>query len=199
VMESDRRVARAFFDWCKSSDALEYPTGFGSFRVSPRSFFQVNRFLVEKLVETAVGESSGDSALDLYAGVGLFAIPMARRFQSVTAVEGTGSATRDLEFNAGRAGAANVRVERARVEQFLAGIETAPEFVLADPPRSGLGRTVVAELLRLAPPRLTIVSCDPSTLARDLAALAGYSIERLTMIDLFPQTYHLETVAQLVK
>ena len=150
-------------------------------------------------METAVGELSGDSALDFYAGVGLFAIPMARQFQSVTAVEGGGSAARDLEFNAGRAGAANVRVERARVEQFLAQMETAPEFVLADPPRSGLGRSVVAELLRLAPPRLTIVSCDPSTLARDLAALAGYSIERLTMIDLFPQTYHLETVAQLVK
>jgi 23S rRNA (uracil1939-C5)-methyltransferase len=199
VMESDRPVARAFFDWCESSDVLEYPTGFGSFRVSPRSFFQVNRFLVEKLVETAVGESSGDSALDLYAGVGLFAIPMARRFQSVTAVEGSGSATRDLEFNAGRIGAANVRVERARVESFLAQMERAPEFVLADPPRSGLGRAVVAELLRLAPPHLTIVSCDPSTLARDLAALAGYSIERLTMIDLFPQTYHLETVAQLLK
>jgi 23S rRNA (uracil1939-C5)-methyltransferase len=198
VVESDRRVARAFFDWCESSDALEYPTGFGSFRVSPRSFFQVNRFLVEKLVETALGESSGDSALDLYAGVGLFAIPMVRRFQSVTAVEAAGSAARDLEFNAARAGVA-VRVERARVEQFLARMEAAPEFVLADPPRSGLGRTVVAELLRLAPPRLTIVSCDPSTLARDLAALTGYSIERFTMIDLFPQTYHLETVAQLVK
>jgi 23S rRNA (uracil1939-C5)-methyltransferase len=199
VVESDRRVARAFFDWCESSDALEYATEFGSFRVSPRSFFQVNRFLVEKLVETSLGESGGDSALDLYAGVGLFAIPMARRFQSVTAVEGAGSATRDLEFNASRAGGANVRVERARVEQFLERTEARPEFVLADPPRSGLGRTVVAELLRLAPPRLTIVSCDPSTLARDLAALAGYSIERLTMIDLFPQTYHLETVAQLVK
>ena len=201
ILESDRPVARAFFEWFESSVALDYPTSFGAFRVSPRSFFQVNRFLIEKLMETALGDAggpsdSGHTALDLYAGVGLFAIPMARKSGSVVAVEGGASAVRDLEFNADRA-LANVRVEHARVEDYLHALDVTPDFVLADPPRAGLDKSVVEELLRLRPPRLTIVSCDPATLARDLAALSAYSIERLTMVDLFPQTYHLETVAEL--
>lgn len=201
VLESDCPVARPFFDWFESSVTIDYPTSFGAFRVSPRSFFQVNRFLIEKLVETALGGAEGPSAggqtaLDLYAGVGLFAVPMARRFSSVVAVEGGASAVRDLEFNAARSGA-NARVEHARVEDYLRALDAKPDFVLADPPRAGLGKSVVEELLRLRPPRLTIVSCDPATLARDLAALSAYSIERLTMVDLFPQTYHLESVAEL--
>jgi len=70
---------------------------------------------------------------------------------------------------------------------------------LLDPPRAGLGRAVVAQLERLAAPRITIVSCDPATLARDLAALTSYKMERVTLIDLFPQTYHLETVVHLTR
>jgi 23S rRNA (uracil1939-C5)-methyltransferase len=196
VVESERPVARPFFDWFESSVTLDYPTVFGNFRVSPRSFFQVNRFLLEKLVEAALEGADGDTALDLYAGAGLFAIPIARRFRSVVAVEGGASAARDLDFNAARAGA-TLQVEHARVEDYLPTVDAAPDFVLADPPRAGLGKAVVAELLRLAPPRIVIVSCDPATLARDLAALSGYSIERLTMVDVFPQTYHLEAVAHL--
>ncbi|HEY1755985.1 MAG TPA: class I SAM-dependent RNA methyltransferase [Bryobacteraceae bacterium] len=193
VIETDRPLRRDFFDWCESVNTLDYPTAFGNFRVGPKSFFQVNRFLVEKLVEAALSGSEGNTALDLYAGVGLFAIPMARRFASVTAVEAGSSAVRDLEATA--AGA--LRVEHSRVEDYVASLETTPDFVLADPPRAGLGKEVVAHLNRLAPARLTIVSCDPATLARDLAALSGYSIDRLTMVDLFPQTYHIETVVHL--
>jgi 23S rRNA (uracil1939-C5)-methyltransferase len=196
VIESERPVARRFYDWCESKQAIDYETAWGTFRVSSRSFFQVNRFLVEKLVEAALHEQGGESALDLYAGVGLFALPMARRFGSVTAVETGSSATHDLEFNASRAELA-VKVEQARVEDYLERLQATPEFVLADPPRAGLGKDVAGHLLRLAPPRMTIVSCDPATLARDLAGLAGYEIESLTMVDLFPQTYHLETIARL--
>jgi 23S rRNA (uracil1939-C5)-methyltransferase len=83
------------------------------------------------------------------------------------------------------------------VEDYLAKLNEAPDFVLADPPRSGLGKIVVANLARLAPPRITIVSCDPATLARDIAGLSKYKIDRLTLVDLFPQTYHLETIAHL--
>ena len=211
VVETAQPLRRDFFDWCKSVNILEYPTVFGTFHVGPKSFFQVNRFLADKLVEaalsgsegsaamsgsegnTAMSGSEGNSALDLYAGVGLFAIPMSRRFASVTAVEAGSSAVRDLEANA--AGA--LRVEHSRVEDYIARLDTTPDFVLADPPRAGLGKEVVAHLNRLAPPRLTIVSCDPATLARDLAALQGYGIDRLTLVDLFPQTYHIETVAHL--
>jgi len=200
VIESEHAVARRFYEWCESKQAINYQTSFGKFRVSSKSFFQVNRFLVEKLVEAAVPEQGGESALDLYAGVGLFALQMARRFRSVTAVETGSSAAHDLEFNASRAELA-VKVEQARVEDYLERLQgasgTAPEFVLADPPRAGLGKDVVGHLQRLAPPRLTIVSCDPATLARDLAGLSSYEIESLTMVDLFPQTYHLETIARL--
>jgi 23S rRNA (uracil1939-C5)-methyltransferase len=196
VIESEHTVARRFYDWCESKQAIDYPTSFGTFRVSSRSFFQVNRFLIERLVEAAVPERGGESALDLYAGVGLFALQMARRFRSVTAVESGSSAARDLEFNASRAELA-VKVEQARVEEYLARLEATPEFVLADPPRVGLGKEVVGHLLRLAPPRMTIVSCDPATLARDLAGLSGYRIESLTLVDLFPQTFHLETIVRL--
>jgi 23S rRNA (uracil1939-C5)-methyltransferase len=196
VIESEHTVARRFYDWCESKQAIDYPTSFGTFRASSRSFFQVNRFLIERLVEAAVPERGGESALDLYAGVGLFALQMARRFRSVTAVESGSSAARDLEFNASRA-ELTVKVEQARVEDYLERLQATPEFVLADPPRVGLGKEVVGHLLRLAPPRMTIVSCDPATLARDLAGLTGYQIESLALVDLFPQTFHLETIVRL--
>jgi len=198
VLEADRPVARSFYDWCGSMVAIDYATSFGTFRVSPRSFFQVNRFLVEPLVDAALQNATGETALDLYAGVGLFALPMARRFKNVTAVEAGADAARDLEVNAARAGVP-LGIDRARVEDFLPRLNTPPDFVLADPPRAGLGKQVVAQLVRLAPPRLTIVSCDPATLARDVAALTGYKIEHLILADLFPQTYHLETIAHLVR
>jgi len=198
VLEADRPVARSFYDWCGSIVAIDYATSFGTFRVSPRSFFQVNRFLVEPLVDAALQSATGETALDLYTGVGLFALPMARRFKTVTAVESGADAARDLEVNAERAGV-TLGIERARVEDFLPRLNTPPDFVLADPPRAGLGKPVVAQLARLAAPRLTIVSCDPATLARDVAALTGYKIERLILADLFPQTYHLETIAHLVR
>jgi 23S rRNA (uracil1939-C5)-methyltransferase len=194
-------LRKDFFEWCESVAALEYPTALGTFRVSPRSFFQVNRFLIEKLVETAIAGAEGDSALDLYAGVGLFAVALARRFAAVTAVEAGSSAARDLQHNASgvehNAAGAPVRFEHARVEDYLGRLDSPPDLVLADPPRAGLGKEVVAHLNRLAPKQITIVSCDPATLSRDLASLTAYTIERITLVDLFPQTFHLETVVHL--
>jgi len=204
IVESDKRVARWFFDqwfpeWPKSVEAIDYQTGIGTFRVGPRSFFQTNRFLIEKLVEAAVGGVSMGSALDLYAGAGLFALPLAKRYGEVAAVEANSGAVRDLEFNAERAGV-TVRAEHARVEDFLLSEHHNPgefDFIVADPPRAGLGKAVSARLAYLAPSRITIVSCDPATLARDLATLKDYEIEKLILVDLFPQTYHMETVAHL--
>jgi 23S rRNA (uracil1939-C5)-methyltransferase len=158
----------------------------------------VNRFLVDALAEAALGNAEGEQALDLYAGVGLFSLPLARRFRTVTAVEASAGAARDLRFNAERAGVA-IAVEQKPAEASLEGLDRAPDLVLADPPRAGLGRGVVARLVRLHPRQITIVACDPATLARDLAPLVAnsYRITRLTLVDLFPQTYHFETVAQL--
>src|SRR5579862_8860062 len=204
VLETERPVARRFFDWCGEmlggpvSGAIEYPAAGAIYRVSHNAFFQVNRFLVDQLVENALEQAQGESALDLYAGVGLFSLPLARRFARVTAVESSSAAVRDLAHNAERAGVA-VTTQQLPVDAFLRSLETPPDFVLADPPRAGLGASVVKELLRLAPARITIVACDPATLARDLAGLtaAGYEITGMTMIDLFPQTFHIETVVHL--
>jgi 23S rRNA (uracil1939-C5)-methyltransferase len=195
-------VARRFFDWAAElipgmvTGAVDYA---GRFRVSSNSFFQVNRFLYDRLAEVATDGAEGDTALDLYAGVGLFSIPLARRFRKVTAVEAGGGAVRDLQFNAERAGSTNLKSEQKSTEEYLAGCNKAPDFVLVDPPRSGLGKPVVERLLAVRPRRLTIVACDPSTLARDLAALVGggYRIAKMTLVDLFPQTFHMETVVKL--
>ena len=177
---------------------LDYRCGADVFRVSGRSFFQVNRFLIERLVEAAIGPVEGSRALDLYCGVGLLSIPLARRFHDVVGVDSSRTAVRDLRRNAGRAGVP-VRAVQADVAKFLAGCDVRPDLVVADPPRSGLGRAVVGHLLRIAPARLHLVSCDPATLARDIKTLvgSGYVLERLTLIDLFPQTYHIESVAVL--
>ena len=196
ILETDRPVAKSFYDWCQSTVALEYTTSHGKYRVSPRSFFQVNRFLIDQLVDAAIGHAEGSTALDLYAGVGLFALPLARNFAKVAAVEAGVTAARDLEVNAQNAGLVIQHIQ-GRVEDHLARITATPDFVVADPPRAGLGKTVVSHLERLKPPKLTIVSCDPATLARDVAALTDYQIDKLTLVDLFPQTYHMETVVQL--
>jgi 23S rRNA (uracil1939-C5)-methyltransferase len=171
------------------------PIMYGQFRVSRGSFFQVNRFLVEKLVDAAIGGALGETALDLYAGVGLFAARLITAFQRVYAIEPGGNAYRDLEFNIKGA----VSIEKRTAENYLAGTDTAPDLIVADPPRAGLGKAVVGELIRLRGPAVTIVSCDPATLARDLAGLlaANYRIDRMTLVDLFPQTYHMETVIRL--
>jgi 23S rRNA (uracil1939-C5)-methyltransferase len=204
VIETEKPVARRFFDWCAEKmpeltpGALDCPAAGWIYQVSGGSFFQVNRYLADSMVEAALEGANGESAADLYAGVGLFSLPLARRFGIVTAVESGASAARDLRFNAERAGVA-IEAQRSSVDSFLANLTAAPDFVLADPPRAGLGKNVVRELARLKPARITIVACDPATLARDLTGLlaAGYRIDRLTMIDLFPQTFHIEAIAHL--
>ncbi|MDQ6678855.1 MAG: class I SAM-dependent RNA methyltransferase, partial [Acidobacteriota bacterium] len=200
VLESGQSVAKRFFEWAAEEipglvpGALEY----SGFRVSPNSFFQVNRFLVERMVQLTMVGAEGREALDLYSGAGLFSVPLAERFASVTAVESGSGAVRDLEFNAARAGI-RVHAVGAQVDEYLRTAEILPDFVLADPPRTGLGKTVVAKLVEWKPERLTLVSCDPSTLARDLATLlaGGYAIQEFTLIDLFPQTFHIETICRL--
>jgi 23S rRNA (uracil1939-C5)-methyltransferase len=168
--------------------------------VGHHSFFQVNRFLIDALVETALRGAEGESAVDLYAGVGLFSLPLAERFRDLVAVESGGGAIRDLKFNAERAGR-TVIAEQQAAEAYLEHLDQAPDFVLADPPRAGLGKDVVRHLLRLSPRRAVIVACDPATLARDLAPLiaGGNKIVRMAIVDLFPQTYHFETVVELAR
>ncbi len=169
------------------------PIQYGGFQVSRNSFFQVNRFLIDQLVECAVARAQGEWAVDLYAGVGLFSVKLAERFEKVTAVESSSSSLRDLAHNFAQTAI------NANVEDYLSALQETPDFILADPPRAGLGKHAVKELARIRAPRLTIVSCDPATLARDLQGLIAenYRIEKITLVDLFPQTFHLETVVEL--
>ena len=204
VMETGRPVAKRFFDWLAREvpgsleGPLDYAVGEDRFRVSGGAFFQVNRFLLPLLAEAAIGDATGDTAWDLYSGVGLFSLPMARRFAQVLAVESGRSALADLAFNADRAGLTVLRAE-LQVEKFLAETTQAPDFVLADPPRSGLGSKATSRLAELRPKRLVIVACDPATLARDLAALLpAFELHKLVLVDLFPQTYHIEAMATLL-
>ncbi|HYP15088.1 MAG TPA: class I SAM-dependent RNA methyltransferase [Bryobacteraceae bacterium] len=205
VASSHKPVAKRFFEWCAdeipgyAEGPVQYPTGQAIFRVSPRSFFQVNRFLVDKLMDAAVGNTSGTEALDLYAGVGLFSIALAKRFRSVAGVESSSSAVTDYRGNAERAKVSAAAV-MSPVDQYLEHVQSTPDLILADPPRAGLGKVATRHLVRLKPPRLHIVACDPATLARDLTELigtGGYKIERMILVDLFPQTYHLETIVHL--
>jgi 23S rRNA (uracil1939-C5)-methyltransferase len=203
VVESIRPVAPRFFRWCRTflpsivDGAIEYSAAGHTFRISGGSFFQVNRFLIDALVEEVVNAKEGARAVDLYAGVGLFSLALGKRFKAVQAVERGGDGYRDLECNTNQSGA-DIRAFNRSAEDFLRELTDAPDLIVADPPRAGLGPNVTAELLRLAAPKLTIVSCDPATLARDLRKLlATYHIERLTLIDLFPRTYHFETVVHL--
>lgn len=169
------------------------PIEYAGFQVSRNSFFQVNRFLIDRLPEVALSGSEGDLALDLYAGVGLFAVSLAERFKQVIAVESSRSAFSDLEHNI------QITAENKTTEDYLAAYEGHPDLILADPPRSGLGKHVVKELLRIRAPQITIVSCDPATLARDLQGLLtdAYRIDKITLVDLFPQTFHIEAVVHL--
>ncbi len=204
VLDSTQPVAARFFDWCAdflpgfAPGHIEYPAAGRLYRIGRASFFQVNRFLIDMLVQEVVGAISGTRAVDLYAGVGLFSLRLAEHFEIVDAVERGGSASRDLEWNAGQS-AANIHVSRTSAEDFLRSLTEPPELIVADPPRTGLGKEATAELLRVKAPRLVLVSCDPATLARDLKQLLPpYRIERLTLLDLFPQTYHFEVVAHLI-
>lgn len=190
-----RRLSRSFFEWVNGEvpGALDSALTYEGFRVSHRSFFQVNRFLIKSLVETALGDVHGETCLDLYAGVGLFTRALVDRFAKVTAAEAVQSAVADLVVNVPGA-----TVVRQPVEEFLETVDSAPDYVIADPPRAGLTGKVTQQLLRIKPRRLTIVSCDPATLARDLAALLPtYELESLTLIDLFPRTAAIESIAQL--
>jgi 23S rRNA (uracil1939-C5)-methyltransferase len=207
VIASDLPLAKNFFDWAAENIPgllpgahLEYPCGEDVFRVGSRSFFQVNRFLAESLATSAIEGASGSTALDLYCGVGLITLPLARKFDTVIGVDSSPAAMRSLQFNAERADV-KIKSVHLNVDQYLGNIEDAVDFVVADPPRAGLGEDVTRELIRIAPKQLNIVSCDPSTLARDLRKLldGGYQIDSCTLIDLFPQTYHLETIVRLTR
>jgi 23S rRNA (uracil1939-C5)-methyltransferase len=179
------------------SGFLTYCVSGHSYQVSAGAFFQSNRHLIPTLIKIVTEGRSGDTALDLYAGGGLFSLALAEQFQSVLAVESSPASFRDLRRNL----PPTAKAIRSTAEAYLqnASPKPRPDLVVVDPPRAGLGAQTARRLAERRAPRLTYVSCDPATLARDLAVLiaGGYRVEQTHLVDLFPQTYHLETVLQL--
>lgn len=191
---------------------LTHEAGGFKYRVSHLSFFQVNRFLIEDLLKTVTANAQGALALDLYSGVGFFTLPLAKALQKVVSVDANLAATRDLYANAEIAGV-TITSHNEHVEEFLKKTSEKPEFVVLDPPRAGLGAEAAAKLAALAAQEIVYLSCDPSTLARDLAVLTNsgrkpkeftvpsnrYEITEMHLFDLFPQTFHIETLVRLRK
>ena len=209
---------------------LTYRTRTANFRVSVGSFFQTNRFLIDDLLEIVTRGRSGKLVLDLFAGVGLFSTALACNFRHVVSVESSQTAAKDLKYNlptngkAVRSATGQYLAEVAATARAAADGSSAkshgernkgrvgkgklpqnyldtPDLIVVDPPRSGLGDRVARALTEAYAPRITYVSCDPATLARDLLPLqaAGYRIEEVHLVDLFPQTYHLESVVHLAR
>jgi len=181
------------------ADHLLYSTSAANYQVSAGSFFQTNRFLTDKLLELVTEGRSGDYALDMYAGTGLFSLMLSQNFRKVGAVEAAPFSFHDLQQNC----PSNVTSYQVMVDRFLAYLPggTKADLAIVDPPRAGLGEQVAKALPVTRAPRITYVSCDPATLARDLRVLmaSGYRIEGAHLVDLFPQTFHIESVVQLVR
>lgn len=180
------------------SGSISYHVGEFHYRVGHDSFFQVNRFLLLEMIRAVTGDMEGNRALDLYAGVGLFTVPLSRRFLNVTAIEAQAAAARDLTSNMGVVGERATSCRRT-VEGFLAAASPGWDLIVANPPRYGLNKGVLSHLKRLQPRHFVYVSCDPTTLARDLAVLvgSGYQVRDVHLVDQFPQTFHLESVVHL--
>jgi 23S rRNA (uracil1939-C5)-methyltransferase len=169
-----------------------------TYRLNAESFFQANDDLLPQLIDGALNAASGEPAVELSCGEGLFTVPLARRFARVIAIEGDAAATRFALANLASANLENAQVINQDVGAWLEE-KSSPDFLLLDPPRTGAESRVIAGILNLKPKRISYVSCDPATLARDLRKLiaGGYTLDSIAAFDMFPQTHHVETVARL--
>jgi 23S rRNA (uracil1939-C5)-methyltransferase len=177
---------------------LSYRAADEDYWISRGGFFQVNRFLIDELVRIVAEDRNGQLAWDLYAGVGLFSRALAKKFRQVVAVETAG-----IDLINSFKGPGKHAVEATTVDFLRHAViqRERPQLIVMDPPRAGVGADVCSFLARIAAPEIVYVSCDPVTLARDLKMLvdAGYKLQEVHLIDLFPQTFHLETVVVLRK
>lgn len=181
-------------DFIIGEESIEMDTPAGSMLIGGDSFLQSNRFLMGDLQKKATGSASGVNALELYCGSGFFTLSLAEKFRSVTAVEISKEAVRlgqKLEL-------ANVRWVAGDVTKFLKTSKGRFDHLLADPPRTGLEKSVIYFIKDKKPATVTYVSCNPTTLARDIAKLQDlYSIKDFTIMDMFPGTHHVECVVSL--
>ncbi len=176
---------------------LTYSVDGQAYAVSRGAFFQVNRFLTGRMVDLVLGGRSGRVAWDLFAGAGLFSLPLTGRFNQVIAVEVGQPAAGDLAAALSAAGQKHRALAQPVLDFLDRQIATAPDVIVMDPPRAGLGAAATRQLGRIGAPELVYVSCDAGTFARDTRALVDsrYTITELHLLDLFPQTDHTETIA----
>ena len=177
-----------------------------NFRLSPRTFYQVNHHQAQRLYQMAIsqaGITKADTVLDLYCGVGTITLAMAGAAGKVIGVEVVPQAVEDAKDNAARNGITNAEffcgdAGQAALELEKSGVR--PDVVVVDPPRKGLNADTIEALHRMSPRRIVYVSCDPATLARDVALLKerGYTLKTAAAADLFPRCAHVETVCLLV-
>lgn len=203
-------------DVVEGANGVSFSPSFGEFKTrelsltvrdevyhyNAEAFFQINPSLLGPLIDFALADASGESVLDLYCGVGLFTLPLARTFKRVIGVEANPVATGFARRNLQRAGLTNASVITASVTDWFrrdSGAKAPVDFVLLDPPRAGAESAVIKGILDVKPAKISYVSCDPATLARDLKKLiaAGYTVGAVAAFDLFPQTHHVETVVRL--
>ena len=181
---------------------LQLKLGEDVYTFNAEAFFQINQELLGPLLDFALKDARGETAVDLYCGVGLFTLPLARSFKHVFGVESNPVATRFARQNVNRAGLDQARIITATVSEWITDATLGDgrcDFVLLDPPRAGAESAVIKGILKLEPSQISYVSCDPATLARDLKKLiaGGYEIHSIAAFDLFPQTHHVETVVRL--
>jgi len=197
------RVAELLPDLVLLDDSMSLEFWGLTFRVRSDTFVQTNYRQMLVLYRAALdmlAAGPDDAVLDLYAGIGTIGLAVARQAGSVTAIEENPVAMRLAGVNARINGIANLRTQPGRVEEALRGVRVGQHrAAVLDPPRAGCEPGAIAELLRLGPDRLVYVSCEPTTHARDAALLVrgGYRVRRAAVVDMFPHTYHVESVALL--
>jgi 23S rRNA (uracil1939-C5)-methyltransferase len=203
LLDGDPRQHPRFVDR-HGRGAITEVVGQHRYRVDATAFFQVNGLAAETLTRLAMEGAAltgSERVLDLYCGVGTFTVPLGRLAREIVGIEANPTAAADADHNLRANGVAGARVLQAQVEQVLPSLEKEDpwDLVVLDPPRQGCSRRVLEAIIGMDVPRAIYISCDPSTLARDLGVLvpAGYRCLGIQPIDLFPQTYHLETVAVL--
>jgi 23S rRNA (uracil1939-C5)-methyltransferase len=196
-LAGEKQPVRLIQRWGEGS--LIYEAAGVGYRVGLGSFFQVNRFLVDALLGLVAAGRKGRLAWDLYAGVGLFARALGKNFERVIALESSPASSSDLRHNLQGTSHRAVQASSLDFLQKQRPSAPPPDLVVVDPPRAGLGSALTALLSQIGPAEIVYVSCDPATLSRDIAALvnSGYDLRTITMVDMFPQTFHLESVSVL--
>jgi len=202
VGEEGTSLAPAFAGF--QTNELSLKIGNEEYGFNAEAFFQVNHSVLTQLLEFALAEIHGEVALDLYCGVGLFTLPLSRRFKRVIGVESNSVATRFARRNLQNSGLDNATIQTGMLGEWFrskANTRQPVDFILLDPPRAGAESIVIKGIHDLKPLKICYVSCDPATLARDVKKLiaGGYRLDSIRAFDMFPQTHHVETVVHLNK